>query len=193
MNKNNEFKSELADFRDNLFDVLTDAFSRTEEEKKAKKLEKYAIYDVEDIDTLLTSNLPYKEKMEFLRSERQRAAEVVESIDEAEDQYHNTKMFLNGMKRALRGIISDLKMDIPFTIGGVTFSTISICQLSKYLETHTFADMEIHELLASFIGTVFMPILSAFYVYYTARDLNSFNKYAREIKSYERRLRKNRQ
>ena len=186
---NESDKEELVYF----FNTIKDAFTMSEEEKelrREKKRSKYRMYSGDDVERILTSNLPFEEKKRLLSEEKQRASELLRQIESSERKLENSGVFLNGMKMNLRELLNTLKHDGFFTLFGGAFSAFSINDLVKFLEENHLSDMQYNQVGAYSLGCVLLPILTMIYIYYTGRDIRDINKYCKEIKGYERRLKK---
>jgi len=190
MNEENNQISEWEQFKEEFYDYVADVLDEKEEKKKQKKMDFYKVCSSEDLDKLLASNLPYEEKRKILTYEKERASKLLSEINEADQNFDNTRNVIKAMKRAYNKILEDFKMHLPITISSVTFSGISINELSKFLENNTISDLEPNQLAAAFLGTIFLPLLGVISTYYSVNDLRNLTKYRKEINSYERRLKK---
>ena len=174
-----------------LEDIVTDLFFETEEQRKDRLQEEYQISSKEDINTLLSSNLSYSDKLTLLKREKERVSSLSGEIDEAEYNFKNTRFFIEKMIEACNKIKESMKMDIPLCIGGTCISSATFYQLCTFLERHRFTELTMDQFCGFLFGGVFAPIVTLIYTYYIVKDVSEYKKYQKQIKSYNRRLKKN--
>lgn len=174
-----------------LEELFADWLFETDEERKDRLQEEYAISSKKDIDKLLSSTLSYSEKLEILRKEKERVSFLSEQMEEAEYKFKNTRVFINKMLDACDEIKDRMKMDIPLTIGGITISSFTFHQLVTFLEQNRFTDLSFDQFGGFLFGGVFAPIVSLIYAYYIAKDVCTLSDYKKQIKSYNRKLKRN--
>ena len=190
MNNENEGISEWKQIKEEFYDYLAQALDEREERKQQKKRDSYIVSTSEDLDRLLSSSLSFEEKRQLLISEKERASKILDEINDAENKFDNSRAVIIAMKKAYNKILKDFKAQLPITLGTLTFSGVSIGELSKFLENNTLSDLEPNQVIAAFLGTVLLPLLGTFSTYYSINDLRNLSKYRKEINNYERRLKK---
>ena len=166
-------------------------FYETEEERQERLQEEYQINNSEGIDKLLASNLSYRDKLMVLNREKERVNSLNYELEEAEYKFKNTRYFINKMLEACEEIKNNIKMDVPISIGGICISSATFYQLHTFLMNHRFTQLSLDQFCGLLFGGVFAPLVGLIYTFYVVKDVVTYKDYQKQIKSYSRRLRKN--
>ena len=138
---------------------------------------KITLTNIDDVDRYLTSPIPDKEKLKFLKEERLRTIELIEYEYNAIYSYENSDVYQKHMEKIFEEIKKDLNWEIPACLVSAVVAIPSTYMFIYYANNPNFLGF----ITGLAIGSVSLSAC-LYSLLMGIEDIRDYNRYSKQLK-----------
>lgn len=141
----------------------------------------------DDINKVLSSNLPIATKLAILRNHREKFNDLDNEIQTSLNDFKTTRRFINEMINTCERLKTHLFIGGCASIGGVAITSSTLDKYISFLKSHKFTTLNWAQFIELLIGVALLP-LSFILVVYVIKNVPEYRQYEKSIRHYEKYL-----